>query len=97
MTIITLTAIREDWLIRAVAHLEPIFQNSGYQIPKVKVSIGFPSTGAKRQGLTIAHRLKNATKADLAKKTGKSKEGIKANPLLQSILGKVNKDGKKDK
>ena len=52
---------------------------------------------AKRQGLTIAHRLKNATKADLTKKTGKSKEGIKANPLLQSILGKVNKDGKKDK
>jgi len=52
---------------------------------------------AKRQGLTIAHRLKNATKADLAKKTGKSKEGIKANPLLQSILGKVSKDSKKDK
>ena len=52
---------------------------------------------AKRQGLTIAHRLKNATKADPAKKTGKGKEGIKANPLLQSILGKVNKDGKKDK
>ena len=52
---------------------------------------------AKRQGLTIAHRLKNATKADLAKKTGKCKEGIKANPLLQSILGKVSKDGKKDK
>ena len=52
---------------------------------------------AKRQGLTIAHRLKNATKADLAKKTGKSKEGIKANPLLHPILGKVSKDGKKDK
>ena len=52
---------------------------------------------AKRQGLTIAHHMKNATKADLAKKTGKGKEGIKANPLLQSILGKVSKDGKKDK
>jgi hypothetical protein len=52
---------------------------------------------AKRQGLTIAHRMKNATKADLAKKTGKGKEGIKANLLLQSILGKVSKDGKKDK
>jgi len=51
MTIITLTAIREDWLIRAVAHLEPIFQNSGYQIPKVKVSIGFPSTGSKGRHL----------------------------------------------
>lgn len=51
---------------------------------------------AKRQGLTIAHRMKNATKADLAKMTGKGKDGIKANPLLQSILGKVNKDGNKD-
>ena len=52
---------------------------------------------AKRQGLTIAHRLKNATKADLAKKAGKGKDGIKTNPLLQSILGKVSKDSKQDK
>ena len=52
---------------------------------------------AKRQGLTIAHRLKNATKADLAKKTGKGKDGIQTNPLLQSILGKVSKDSKQDK
>ena len=52
---------------------------------------------AKRQGLTIAHRMKNATKADLAKKTGKGKDGIKANSLLQSILGNVSKDGKKNK
>ena len=51
---------------------------------------------AKRQGLTIAHRMKNATKADLAKKTVKGKDSIKANPLLQSILGKVNKDSNKD-
>ena len=47
MTITTLTAIREDWLMRAVVHLEPIFQRGGYQVPQVKVSIGFPSTGAK--------------------------------------------------
>ena len=52
---------------------------------------------AKRQGLTIAHRMKNATKADLAKKAGKGKDGIKTNPLLQSILGKVSKDSKRDK
>ena len=52
---------------------------------------------AKRQGLTIAHRMKNATKADLAKKTKKGKDGIQTNPLLQSILGKVNKDSKQDK
>ena len=52
---------------------------------------------AKRQGLTIAHRMKNATKADLAKKTEKGKDGIQTNPLLQSILGKVSKDSKQDK
>ena len=52
---------------------------------------------AKRQGLTIAHRMKNATKADLAKKTKKGKGGIQTNPFLQSILGKVNKDSKQDK
>ena len=49
---------------------------------------------AKRQGLTIAHRMKNAAKADLAKKTGKGKDSPKTNPLLQSILGKVSKDKK---
>jgi hypothetical protein len=48
---ISITLLREEWLIRAVAHLEPIFQRSGYQIPKVKVSIGFPSTGAKSMHL----------------------------------------------
>ena len=52
---------------------------------------------AKRQGLTIAHRMKNATKADLAKKTEKGKDGIQTNPLLQSILGNVSKDSKQDK
>jgi hypothetical protein len=51
MTIITLTAIREEWLKRAVVHLEPIFQRGGYQIPKVKVSIGSPSAVAKGRHL----------------------------------------------
>ena len=37
--------------MRAVVHLEPIFQKGGYQIPQVKVSIGFPSTGAKGRHL----------------------------------------------
>ncbi len=37
--------------MRAVSYLEPIFQRSGYQIPMVKVSIGFPSTGAKSRHL----------------------------------------------
>ncbi len=48
---ISLTALREEWLMRAVLHLEPIFRKSGYQIPQVKVSIGFPSTGAKSRHL----------------------------------------------
>ncbi len=50
MTISTIL-LREEWLMRAVVHLEPIFQRGGYQIPKVKVSVGFPSTGAKGQHL----------------------------------------------
>jgi len=48
---ISMTLLREEWLMRAVVHLEPIFQRGGYQIPKVKVSIGFPSTGAKGRHL----------------------------------------------
>jgi hypothetical protein len=48
---ISMTLLREEWLMRAVAHLEPVFQRGGYQIPKVKVSIGFPSTGAKGRHL----------------------------------------------
>jgi hypothetical protein len=37
--------IREQWLIEAVSHLEPLFLRMGYVIPPVKVSVGFPSTG----------------------------------------------------
>jgi len=48
---ISITMLREEWLMRAVVQLEPIFQKSGYQIPPVKVSIGFPSTGAKGRHL----------------------------------------------
>ena len=48
---ISMTLLREEWLMRAVVHLEPIFQRGGYQIPQVKVSIGFPSTGAKGRHL----------------------------------------------
>lgn len=50
---------------------------------------------AKRQGLTISHRMKNATKAGPANKTGKGGDGLKTNRLLRSILGKVTKDSKK--
>jgi hypothetical protein len=49
---------------------------------------------AKRQGLSIAHRMKNASKADFASKASQKKD-VKTNPLLQSILGKATKDSKK--
>lgn len=52
--------LREEWLMRAVVHLEPIFQMSGYQIPKVKVSVGFPSTGAKGRHLGQCWSTKSA-------------------------------------
>lgn len=39
--------LREAWLISAVNHLVPIFERAGYQLPPVRVSVGFPSTGAK--------------------------------------------------
>lgn len=43
---------------------------------------------AKRQGLQIALRMKNASKADLQEKSAKSKRNTKPAPLLQSILDK---------
>lgn len=39
--------LRELWLQNAVVLIEPIFKNKGYQIPKIQVSCGFPSTGNK--------------------------------------------------
>ena len=39
---------REDWLNQAVEKLQPIFTEQGYQVPKVKVSCGFPSTGSTK-------------------------------------------------
>jgi len=42
---------REQWLNAAVAQITPIFQNRGYKIPTVKVSVGFPSTGGKGRHL----------------------------------------------
>ena len=38
---------RESWLENAVDMLSPIFKQKGYDMPKVKVSCGFPSTGNK--------------------------------------------------
>jgi hypothetical protein len=39
--------IREIWLHNAVDMLSPIFKQKGYDMPKIKVSCGFPSTGNK--------------------------------------------------
>ena len=43
---------------------------------------------AKRQGLQIALRLKNASKADLQDRNPKAKASAKPAPLLESILRK---------
>lgn len=42
---------REQWLMAAVDHIIPIFEEKGYSVPVVKVSVGFPSTGAKGRHL----------------------------------------------
>ena len=36
---ISMTLLREEWLMRAVVHLEPIFQRGGYQIPKFRTEV----------------------------------------------------------
>ena len=43
--------LREVWLMEAVEQIRPIFEQVGYQVPRVKVSIGFPSTGSKGRHL----------------------------------------------
>ena len=47
---------------------------------------------AKRQGLQIALRMKNASKADLVDKQAKAKTNARPAPLLQSILRKSKQD-----
>ena len=43
--------LRESWLMEAVEQIKPIFERMGYQVPLVKVSVGFPSTGSKGRHL----------------------------------------------
>jgi hypothetical protein len=43
--------IREEWLMQAVEQIKPIFERMGYQVPTVKVSVGFPSSGSKGRHL----------------------------------------------
>lgn len=42
---------REDWLLRAVDMLRPIFERAGFFVPPVKVSIGFTSGGTRSRHL----------------------------------------------
>jgi len=51
---------REQWLMHAVAHLIPIFERSGHVVPVVKVSVGFPSTGARGRHLGQCWSTKSA-------------------------------------
>lgn len=51
---------REHWLMQAVDHLVPLFERAGYAIPPVKVSVGFPSTGAKGRHLGQCWSTKSA-------------------------------------
>jgi hypothetical protein len=39
---------REEWLNEAVKKVTPIFTQRGYEVPKVRVSCGFASTGKTR-------------------------------------------------
>ena len=44
---------REQWLMRAVDHLAPIFEQSGYAIPNMKAAVDISSTGAKGRQLAL--------------------------------------------
>ena len=43
--------LREEWLMEAAEQIKIIFERVGYQVPPVKVSIGFPSDGSKGRHL----------------------------------------------
>jgi hypothetical protein len=43
------TLNRETWYIQAISALHPLFKEQGYNIPLVKVSVGFPGGGSARK------------------------------------------------
>jgi SprT-like family. len=43
----TQATTREEWLMHAVNQLKPIFEEKGYVIPAIRISCGFPSSGAR--------------------------------------------------
>lgn len=45
-------ATREQWLMRVVDAMRPIFEERGYKLPeKIRVSVGFPSTGYRSKAI----------------------------------------------
>lgn len=58
-------ASREDWLARAVALMVPLFKQAGYEVPKVKVSCGWPSArGLSKKKRTIGQCWDKSAAAD---------------------------------
>lgn len=44
---------REEWLLAALDLMRPLFENRGYEVPKVRVSCGWPSRG----GLSVKSKV----------------------------------------
>jgi hypothetical protein len=42
---------REDWLQGLAEMMEPVFEQHGYAIPKVRMSVGFPSQGSRGKSI----------------------------------------------
>jgi hypothetical protein len=38
---------RQNWLEEAIKKVTPVFEKNGYQVPEVRISCGFPSTGKR--------------------------------------------------
>jgi hypothetical protein len=72
--------VREAWLNAAVDKLRPLFSGSGYEIPEIRVSVGWPSRG----GLAVKKRVIGQCWFGMTAKDGKPQLFI--SPLLDSVL-----------
>ncbi len=43
----TQATTREEWLMHAINQLKTIFEEKGYAVPAIRISCGFPSSGAR--------------------------------------------------
>lgn len=78
---------REAWLNKAVDELRPIFEEYGYAIPPVRVSVGFPSRGAvSRRKLAVGQCWDKVTSADGVAQ-------IFISPLLDLVVDPAQKEG----